>query len=60
MDSITIPKSFIQDDLVIIARREYERLLRLRDTRPDQAHGSVTEDDVLQWSKQAREMKARA
>ena len=29
MNTITIPKELIKDDLIIISRKEYERILRL-------------------------------
>ena len=52
MQKVIIPKNLAQDDLVVIARSEYERLLRLQ---TDQE--AVSEDRVLQWSEEAKAMK---
>ena len=60
-DVVTIPKRLTgRDDLVVLTRKEYERLI---DTKTkDKAEGdkkkeTVTEDDVLRWSREAKKLK---
>ena len=49
----TIPKKItLGEDLVVLPRREYEQMLR----RAKDEKEEVTEEDVLRWSKEAREL----
>ena len=60
MNKVIIPKNLAQDDLVVIARSEYERLLGLQKSSLPFDGGDeeeVSEDDVLRWSKEARQAK---
>jgi len=58
MDKVIIPKNLAQDDLVVIARSEYERLLELQNPAlSSDGEEAVSEDDVLRWSKEARQAK---
>ena len=51
MNTLTIPKSIINDDdLIVIPRREYELLLKRK---------GLTEDDLLRWRSEARNLKRR-
>jgi len=54
--AFTIPKKItLGEDLVVLPRREYEEIVRrARDEKEE-----VTEDDVLRWSKEARELKKK-
>lgn len=56
MPTLTIPKALIQknDDLVVISRKEYERFLRVAGSEE-----SVTEEDVLRWSREAKALKKK-
>lgn len=48
----TIPKKITDgDDLVVLPRKEYEEILR-RGKRDE-----VTEEDVMRWSREAKELK---
>jgi len=54
MATITIPKKLIkEDDLVVISRKEYERLAGGRKSKKKE----VTEKDVLKWSREAKQLK---
>ena len=54
--AFTIPKKITSgEDLVVLPRREYEKMLRR--TKDDKEE--VTEKDVLRWSKEARELKKK-
>lgn len=57
MNKVIIPKNLAQDDLVVIARSEYERLLGLQNPALPMDDEEVSEDDVLRWSKEARQAK---
>ena len=54
MNKVIIPRNLAREDLVVIARSEYERLLSLQTSREE-----VNEDNVLQWSAEAKAMKKR-
>jgi protein involved in polysaccharide export with SLBB domain len=46
---ITIPRNLAREgDLVLIPRKKYEELLKIR---------KVTEEDVLRWAKEAKFLK---
>lgn len=48
---VTIPKRMTgREELVVLPRKEFERLIRL-DVHEKE---TVTEDDVLRWSREAR------
>jgi hypothetical protein len=50
MDTIITPQNLITgDDLVIIPRRQYERLFNFWKKRKE-----VTEDDILKWSAESK------
>ncbi len=57
MEKIIIPKNLAQDDLVVIARSEYKRLLSLQKPALPLDDEAVSEDDVLRWSQEARQAK---
>lgn len=57
MDKVIIPKNLAQDDLVVIARSEYERLLGLQKSASPADDEAVDEEAVLRWSKEARQAK---
>ncbi len=57
MDKVIIPKNLAKDDLVVIARSEYERLLGLQKLALPIDDEEVNEDDVLRWSQEARQAK---
>lgn len=57
MERVIIPKNLAKDDLVVIARSEYERLLGLQKLVLPADGETVSEDDVLRWSKEARQAK---
>jgi hypothetical protein len=50
MARMTIPKAFAgSDDLVIVPKKEYDELLA-------RAENSVGEQDVLRWSREAKQL----
>ena len=62
MDNIIIPKQMTHDDLIVIARKEYERLLRGQNNQNNilpKDEELILEDDVLEWSEQAKDMKKK-
>ena len=51
MATVTIPKKLIgKDDIVIIPKREFDALIA-------RAGDSVTERDVLRWSREAKKLR---
>lgn len=58
-DVITIPKHMTgREELVVLPRREYERLTEVQKKRKSSGKKKemVTEEDVLRWSREAREL----
>ena len=53
MTTITIPRTLTRKgDLVVVPRKEYERMLSLAAQR-----SSVTAADILRWSKESKQLK---
>ncbi len=62
-DVVTIPKRLTgREELVVLSRKEYERLIDTKTTERAELGGkkeTVTPEDVLQWSREAKELKKR-
>lgn len=58
-DVITIPKRMTgRDELVVLPRKEYERLLEVkRENGKMYKKETVTEENVLRWSREAKKLK---
>ena len=57
MSTLTIPKKITKgEELIVLSRKEYERLSRLNKPRHARKE-TVTEEDVLRWSREAKTLK---
>ncbi len=59
MNKVIIPKNLAREDLVVIARSEYERLLGFKKLALPTDEEEVSEDSVLHWSAEAKAMKKK-
>lgn len=60
MTTITIPQKITKNrDLIAIPREEYEMLLDAFKLLKEKKHITITEEDILRWSKEARRLKKK-